>query len=231
MSITNADVKKIIKETLGVESESSVIEEAFVAKTNVFNLPTEMLSMRNKQNHVELYESYVENFNRISAELDGANRDLANSNNSEFRSLKIDETYNMNAIYLHELYFQNISDVNSEISMDSISYMRLQRDFGTFDDWQKDFIACCVSSRCGWAMTVYNTFLRRYVNCFIDLHSQQVPFGCIPVIVMDLWQHSYYRDYLKDSKTYTYAMMKELDWDIIEKRFRNTDQIGKVLEA
>ena len=81
MSITNADVKKIIKETLGVESDSGVIEEAFVAKTNVFNLPTEMLSMRNKQNHVELYESYVENFNRISAELDAADRDSANSNN------------------------------------------------------------------------------------------------------------------------------------------------------
>lgn len=231
MSITNADVKKIIKDALEIDSEKPVIEEAFVAKTNVFNLPTEMLSKRNKQNHVELYESYVENFNRISAELDAANRDSANSNNSNFRSLKIDETYNMNAIYLHELYFQNISDIHSEISMDSVSYMRLQRDFGTFDDWQKDFIACCVSSRCGWAMTVYNTFLRRYVNCFIDLHSQHVPFGCIPVIVMDLWQHAYYRDYLKDSKTYTFAMMKELDWDIIEKRFRKADQAGKVLEV
>lgn len=229
-SITNADVKKIIKDTLGVSDEKEVIEEAFVAKTNVFNLPTEMLSKRNKQNHVELYESYVENFNRISAELDAANRDSANSNNSNFRSLKIDETYNMNAIYLHELYFQNISDVHSEIGMDSLSYMRLQRDFGTFDEWQKDFIACCMSSRCGWAMTVYNTFLRRYVNCFIDLHSQQVPFGCIPVIVMDVWQHAYYRDYLKDVKTYTYAMMKELDWDVIEKRFRKADQAAKVLE-
>ena len=229
-NITNADVKKIIKDTLGVSDEKDVIEEAFVAKTNVFNLPTEMLSKRNKQNHVELYESYVENFNRISAELDGANRDNVNSNNSNFRSLKIDETYNMNAIYLHELYFQNISDVHSEIGMDSLSYMRLQRDFGTFDEWQKDFIACCMSSRCGWAMTVYNIFLRRYVNCFIDLHSQQVPFGCIPVIVMDVWQHAYYRDYLKDVKTYTYAMMKELDWDVIEKRFRKADHAAKVLE-
>jgi Fe-Mn family superoxide dismutase len=229
MTITNADVKKIIKDSLGI-NDDNILEETFVAKTNVFNLPTEMLSKRNKESHVGLYESYVENFNRISAELDAANRDTANSNNCTFRSLKIDETYNMNAIYLHELYFQNISDLHSEISMDSISYMRLQRDFGTFDDWQKDFIACCMSSRCGWAMTVYNTFLRRYMNCFVDLHSQQVPIGCIPVVVMDMWQHAYYRDYLKDAKTYTYAMMKELDWDIIEKRFRKADQAGKALE-
>ena len=45
---------------------------------------------------------------------------------------------------------------------------------------------------------------------------------------MDVWQHAYYRDYLKDVKTYTYAMMKELDWDVIEKRFRKADQAAKV---
>ena len=40
-----------------------------------------------------------------AAELDTADRDAADSNGSQYRSLKIDETYNMNAIYLHELYF------------------------------------------------------------------------------------------------------------------------------
>lgn len=48
----------------------------------------------------------------------------------------------MNGSYLHELYFANIADSQSRISMDSLSYMRLNRDFGTFDNWQRDFIAC-----------------------------------------------------------------------------------------
>ena len=43
-------------------------------------------------------------------------RDNVNSNKSEFRSLKIDETYNLNASYLHELYFANISDMQSKVS-------------------------------------------------------------------------------------------------------------------
>ena len=114
--------------------------------------------------------------------------------------------------------------------MDSLAFMRLQRDFGTFDDWQRDFLACCTASRCGWAITYLNTYTQKYMNCSVDLHSQNVPFGSYPVIVMDVWQHAYYRDYLKDVKTYTYAMMKELDWDVIEKRFRKADQAAKVLE-
>ena len=49
--------------------------------------------------------------------------------------MTIHETYNMNSAYFHELYFANIGDSNSRINMDSLSYMRLNRDFGTFDDW------------------------------------------------------------------------------------------------
>ena len=148
-----------------------------------------------------------------------------NSNNSQYRSLKIDETYNMNAAYLHELYFANISDLHSEIAMDSLSYMRLSRDFGTFDAWQKDFIACCSASRCGWAMTYLNTYTQSYMNVPVDLHSLEVPVGCYPIIVMDVWQHAYYKDYLKDVKTYTYAMMKQLNWHVIESRFRKAENV------
>ena len=136
----------------------------------------------------------------------------------------------MNAIYLHELYFANISDLHSQIAMDSLAYMRIARDFGSFDAWQKDFIACCLASRCGWAMTYFNTYLQRYMNCSIDLHSLNVPFGALPVIVMDMWQHAYYKDYLRDSKTYVYGMMKQLNWEIIERRFKKADKLSQILE-
>ena len=183
-----------------------------------------MLSTANKNAHLDLYKNYIETFNRVSAELDAANRSEVSKNHSNFRSLKIDETFNMNAAYLHELYFANISDLHSEIAMDSLAYMRLARDFGTFDDWQKDFIACCSSSRNGWACTVYNTWLQSYHNCVIDLHSDNVPVGVIPIIVIDMWEHSYYRDYLNNSKTYVVAMMKQLNWKVIESRFKRTEK-------
>ena len=223
------DVKDIIKENLGLAK--SKLNEALVAQEKKFKLNTEFLSAKNKNNHKELYKQYIKDFNEISAKLDGTDRAQVNSNNSDFRQLKIDETYNMNAAYLHELYFANISDVNSQITMDSIAYMRLQRDFGTFDDWQRDFIACCNASRCGWVMTYLNTYTQKYMNCVVDLHSQNLPAGCYPVIVMDMWQHAYYRDYLKDAKTYTTAMMKELNWRIIEKRIQKADRILQVLRS
>ena len=222
--LVNNNIQDIIKKTLNVN-------ESFSSQKKQFDIKTDFLSEKNINNHKELYHDYIKNFNEVSAKLDTADRSSVNSNSSDFRNLKIDETYNMNAIYLHELFFSNIGDNNSQINMDTLSYMRLNRDFGTFDDWQKDFMACALSARCGWAVTYLNTYTQSYMNCFIDLHSKDVPAGMYPIIVMDMWQHSYYKDYLKDAKTYLVAMMKQLNWNVIESRVKKADKIINVLRG
>lgn len=226
------EVAELIKNTLEIESteENESLNEALVAQTKTYSIPTEALSQANKKNHYELYEQYVKDFNRISAELDAVSRANASGNHSLFRSLKIDETYNLNAVYLHELYFANIGDLQSEITMDTLAYMRLERDFGSFDDWQRDFLACASASRCGWVVTGYNIFTRTYMNYVIDLHSLNVPVGVIPVVVMDVWQHAYYKDYLKDVSEYTQNMMRELNWNVIESRFERAEKAAQALK-
>jgi len=228
------EIRNVIRESLGKNTGNTNskknLDESYVTQAKKFALTTELLSEKNKKAHQELFEKYVETLNRVSAELDGADRSDANSNHSTFRSLKIDETFNLNGAFLHGLFFENISDPHSQLTMDSLTFMRLERDFGTFDAWQKDFIACAMSSRNGWAITVYNTFLDRYMNVVCDLQSLNVPFSAHPVIVLDMWEHSYYRDYLNDKKAYVFAMMKELDWDVVEKRIKKVEKIGKVLK-
>jgi len=226
--LSNKDIEKIIGDTLGQKEE---LKEALVVTPRPFNLPTEFQSSATKTAHFDLYENYIKSFNKISAELDSVDRSDVDSNSSQFRSLKIDETYNLNAIYLHELYFANVSDLTSKITTESLPYIRLSRDWGDFDRWQVDFLACCRSSRCGWAMTVYNFFTQTYSNCVVDLHSLQVPIGCFPIIVMDVWQHAYYRDYLRDVKTYSAAQMKELNWRAIEDRMRRVEAASQAMKG
>ena len=206
------------------------LAEAYVVTSKKYNLATELLSEKTKNAHLELLENYIETLNKVSARLDTVSRDEASPNFSEFRALKIDETYNANAAFLHGLYFDNISDVNSVVTMDSLAFLRIERDFGDFDSWQKDFIACGLASRNGWVCTVYNAFLQRYMNVVIDLHGSNIPIGSYPVIVVDCWEHSYYKDYLKDRKAYLYAMMKELDWKLIEERFKKAEKVAKVMK-
>ena len=227
--LTKKELMYTIKESLGIDSlETDTLEESYVVQAPVFSARTDFLSKKSITAHLELMDGYVEALNHVSAELDGVDPETANANDSHFRSLKIDETYNLNAAFLHGLFFGNIADPQSQITMDSLTYLRLERDFGTFDAWQKNFIACAMSARNGWAVMVYNTFLNRYMNVVVDLHSLNVPFAAYPIVVLDMWEHAYYRDYLNDKKTYVFAMMKEFNWDTIEERVQKAEKITKV---
>lgn len=225
----NEIVEDVVRD-VGEKISSPVLKkEAYVVQARPSSSKTESLSENNRKNHQELLEKYVKSLNEISAKLDSVDRNVDSSNSSEFRSLKSDETYNLNASFLHGLFFENIGSTASTITTDSLTFMRIERDWGTFDRWQKDFIACCMSARNGWAVTCYNVFLKRYMNVVINLHSDSVPMGCIPLIVVDCWEHSYYSDYFTNRKEYVFAMMKEFRWEKIEERFEQAEQIAKVI--
>lgn len=219
----SSEIKTAINDSLG-----GVLEEAYVTEPKKYDLRTEFLSDAAKKTLYKEFESYVDALNRVSAELDGADRDDANNKSSDFRNLKLDETHNMNAAFLRALFFENIDDLDSRVTMDTLAFMRLERDFGTFDEWQRDFIACCMSSRDGYAVTGYSTFLKRYMNFVIDNEAKNVPVGVFPVIVLEVDAVAYTKDYLGNRRAYINAMMKELDWVKIESRFKRAEAIKKV---
>jgi Fe-Mn family superoxide dismutase len=240
-AIDGVDIESLVKASvrkgkieLDVEPkkspQQSVVNESFVAEPKPFKQVSELVSQKTKDSHVELYKRYVEAVNGVSARLDTADNEIANSMHSDYRSLKLDETFNLNAVWLHELYFANCFDPHSNVYMDSKAYMRLERDFGTFEDWQKDFMACAMSAGNGWAISGYHMFLKRYINVMISNHSQDVMVGFYPLIVIDMHEHAYHRDYLTDKKSYLIAQMRELNWNTIEERFLKAEALNEVLK-
>jgi len=221
-------VKKSLLEQGVLASDKTLLDESYVAVPQSYELKTEFLSDRAKGSHYDIYQKHVKHFNEISSKLDTVNKDYkeVNSDNSAFRSLKLDEMHNLNAIKLHELYFGNISDLASEITMDTISFIRLQRDWGDFDAWQRDFIACGLASRDGWVVTGYDSYIGKYINFFVDADDANIPIGCLPVLVLDVHLHAYYKDYLEDKTSYIFAMMKELRWNIVEARMMVVEKSG-----
>lgn len=171
-------VEEALSETPVPPRREKRLEEAYVVQSKKFDVKTDSLSEKSRAAHQELLDGYVKALNEVSAQLDTADREGANPNNSAFRNLKIDEAHNLNAAFLHGLFFDNVGSPSSRVTVDSMAYMRLARDWGDFNKWQKDFIACGMSARNGWVVTCYSTFLKRYINVVVDLHCLNVPFGC-----------------------------------------------------
>lgn len=207
----------------------NLVKEAYVAVPKKFNLKTEKLSEKVKKVRVEQFEKVVDTLNRISAQLDGADLLAAdNTISSNFRNLKMAESYAINDTFLQAQFLENIDDVNSSISMDNLCYLRLARDFGDFDTWQKNFLACAKSSRGGYVVTAYSIYLKRYNNFIVDNAEAGIPFSAIPVIVLDVNKGIYFKDYLNDIESYAKNMMREFNWDIIEERVKKCEKISKV---
>lgn len=211
-------------------SEKQRLDEAYVVQPQKYTLPTDQLTERTKKTHQAYFEQVAERLNTTTFKLQGADREGANADSSTYRTLKRDEADGINRVFLHGLYFDNISDLRSQITSDMLCFNRLQRDWGTFDRWQEDFIATCKSSRNGWAVTAYCYLINRYINIVVDEESSGVPFGCIPLIVMDMHEHAYFHDYLMDKQLYVNAMMLELDWQTINARFEKAERVGDILQ-
>lgn len=197
-----------------VETGKKVLKEALVVLPKTFILKTQWLSAKTKAAHERLYQTYVAGFNAASAKLDTVSRQDV----TELRRLKQDETKNLNAVKLHELYFGNISDQQSQIHRDSLPFMRLGRDWGTFENWQFDFRAVAEAAGQGWAVLYYDPFKDRYLHAMIGGHTKGVPLGGIPILVLDMHEHAYFMDFQTDKSSYINAMMREINWSVVEAR-------------
>ena len=205
------------------------LQEAYVVEVPVVEMSTELLSSKSKQILKDKVDTYAAELNYVSAELDTTSRDLAMPGASRYVALKEQEGRLLQLNFLLGLHATNISDVQSMLTMDSLTFMRLERDFGSFDSWQKDFIACAMGSTC-FAVTAYNLELRRYMNLIVD-DNHPLPPAVIPVISLCVMPELYVRDYLDDRKSYVFAMMKELNWNTIEFRVKRADKSAAAYEG
>jgi len=228
--MSNKNLKnEVLRAIDDVLPKDKPMNEAYVVEPRKFSLNTEKLSPKVKSARIHHFESTVATLNKISAELEGANPENANKVGSSFRNQKIAEAFAINDAFLQGQFLDNISDLHSTITMDALCYMRLTRDFGTFDAWQEDFIACAKSSRDGYAVTAYSVYLKRYINFVVDSADTGVPFSAIPVIVLDVSEGVYYRDYIDNITGYVKNMMREFNWEVIENRFKKCEKVARVM--
>lgn len=167
--------------------------------------------------HLKLYEGYIKKLNEINSELKTVNKDAANHNYSHMRELLIEKTHNFNSIILHEHYFENLTGKINEPTVEFRT--EIEETFGTWDDYLLDVTASAKSARAGWAVTTYNRRDQSIQNFAVDLHDFHVPITCELLLVVDVWEHAYTKDYGIDKASYIKETLKEIDWEVVSKRY------------
>jgi len=167
--------------------------------------------------HVRLYEGYVNSINKIDEELytTEAGRSEANTTFGKFRDLKRGETYALDGVILHELYFQNIGGEQND--PDPLTAQRISRDYGCVSDWKEDFIATAKASR-GWAILAYEQRTGRLRNVSLDSHDLGNIAYYAPILVLDMYEHAYFLQYADNKVEYINRFMNNINWQIVGER-------------
>lgn len=163
------------------------------------------LSQRQHQEHYQLYQSYIE---KTMAAVE---------NPQSNRTWKKDFNYNYSGMKLHQWYFEHLAATPGSISNDLLS--EVHRNFGSLEKWKNDFVAQSLVTRpAGWSFLCYDRDTKRLFNIASDEHDQMIP-GLIPLIVLDMYEHAFYIDFGNDKEKYVKTFLKDLSWDLVERRW------------
>ncbi|MDO8513739.1 MAG: superoxide dismutase [bacterium] len=164
----------------------------------------------------KLYQGYVKKYNEIQEKLESVNQAEANASQSEWRDLQQGETFTCDGIILHELYFDNLGGKGLPRGLEVGRAIIDQ--FGSMDGFKGVLTASGMGAR-GWVVLAVNP-LDAKLHCYAcDAHNQGGIWGAIPILVLDVYEHAYFIDYGSDRKGYIEAFWKNIDWDMVNKRF------------
>ena len=225
--LINREVVAAIRSVINKDDDVEQFNESYAVQPRKYTLKTEKIGEKTKGYMIKSFEDSVESLNKVSAKLDTASREAANQFHSEFRSLKCDEASLMSRAFLSAMSFENISDLTSKITMDSMPYMRLSRDFQSFDDWQIDYLACGNSIHEGFISCGLNIYLKRYVNIISSGPHYSVPVGFMPILVLAIDPIVVSRNYSADNSKYVSAMMQEINWEKVSDRLERAEKLLK----
>ncbi|GMA27547.1 superoxide dismutase [Arenivirga flava] len=138
---------------------------------------------------------------------------LANVN-----KLEKDLAFNLGGHVNHSIFWTNLSPESGEPTGDLLEAIGAQ--FGSLEQFQAHFNAVALGVQgSGWAVLAYDVLGERL--SIFQLFDQQgnVPFGLVPVLMLDVWEHAYYLDYANVRADYVKAFWNIVNWDNVAARY------------
>lgn len=173
------------------------------------------------------YKGYVNKLNEIWEKLLSTDRSKANQNYSEFRELKLEETFNYDGALLHELYFGNLQKGHEKVPE---SFKKaVEKDFGSYEKWAEDFKATGIAFR-GWSLLVFDLNTGKLRNIGADVHNTNGIWNALVVLSLDVYEHAYYTDYGPKRAGYLDAFMKNVNWKLVEERLAKAQKVYEVFK-
>jgi len=133
-----------------------------------------------------------------------------------YNDLKREHLMRTGSVVLHEYYFDNIAPpVARSLELERL----IARAFGNVQTWEKEFrrIGAGLGGGSGWVVLAWNLQTQTLENYWMWDHMH-APAASIPILVLDMYEHSYHMDFGAATGQYLDAFMRNVNWPIVEAR-------------
>ena len=168
-----------------------------------------------------LYKGYVDKTNNILEKLEK----MRNEGNIEaVKCLEKDLSFQGSGAILHQLFFENMAEASLESTLSEKLMNRITQDFGSFKKFKEQFTESSkVVEASGWNLLVWVPKFKKLEILQCEKHQNLTLWGCKPLLVLDMWEHSYFLQYKSKRPEYIEAFWNIVNWNKVNERFENID--------
>lgn len=168
--------------------------------------------------HFGLYNGYVNNTNILNEKVIELT-EAGKAGTPEYAELKRRYGFEYNGMRLHEYYFGNLKSGGSELKDTSALGKSIIETYSALDVWKNDFAKLGAARGVGWVILYQDPEMKVLSNHWISMHEDGNVAGFVPLLVMDVWEHAWFRDYKPaDRPKYVESFLSNVDWEAVEKR-------------
>ncbi len=169
-----------------------------------------------KIHYETLYTNYVNNTNKTQEKLENARK---TNNYENIKCLEKELSFQGSGVILHELFFLNLGvPIPTSPSVSLMS--QINKDFGSYDKFKAQFNeAAKVVEASGWCLLVWVPNFKKLEILQCEKHQDLTLWGCKPLLVLDMWEHSYFLQYKANRAEYINAIWNVINWNEVNKRF------------
>ncbi|WP_281890186.1 Fe-Mn family superoxide dismutase [Paenibacillus sp. YYML68] len=172
--------------------------------------------------HDKHHQSYVDGLNQAEKQL-AKTRETGDYDLIKHWEREI--AFNGAGHYLHTIFWNVMKPGGGGKATGPIA-AEIKRSFGSFEAFQKHFSAAAEKVEgSGWAILVWSPRSHRLEILQAEKHQNLSQWDVIPLLVLDVWEHSYYLKYKNQRAKYIEAWWNTINWDHVNERFAAAQQL------
>ncbi|WP_232679227.1 superoxide dismutase [Nocardioides sp. R-C-SC26] len=119
----------------------------------------------------------------------------------------------------HSVFWPNMSPDGGDKPEGELAQM-IEDFFGGFDKFRAHFQANALGVQgSGWSVLTWDMLAQRpYIIQHFD-HQGNVPVCMVPLLMLDMWEHTYYLQYRNDKATFVQQWWNIVNWADVAERF------------